>query len=121
MAPEFRRRTRASDTVSSIEEEQPVVSDEAIVLRNYDSTVVHDVTVRVLDASGDVTLSRTSTVPPQTVVSVREPLRRGPYRVEARVGNECLDSTECLIGSGPDEVALIEVGNGIVSVVEGVF
>lgn len=121
MVPEFQQQTRPSDAESSAETEQPLVSDEAIVLRNYDSAAAHEVTVRLVDAADDVAVRRTSTVPPQAVVSVHEPLERGVYRVEAHVGGEYLAATECLVGSGPDETALVELGNGIVSVVEGVL
>jgi hypothetical protein len=120
MAPEFRRQNR-TEAITTSTAEQPAVSDESIVVRNYDSTDAHEVTVRLLDADDEVVFRQTKVVPPQAVVSVFEPLDRGVYRVEARLTDTGLDSAECLVGSGPDETALVEIGNGIVSVVDGIL
>ncbi|WP_247006166.1 hypothetical protein [Halorientalis litorea] len=122
MAPEFRRQNRTREAVTfPSTAEQPAVSDESVVVRNYDSADAHEVTVRLLDADDEVVFSQTNVVPPQAVVSIFEPLDRGVYCVEAQLTDAELDSAECLVGSGPDETALVELGNGIVSVVDGIL
>jgi len=40
--------------------------------------------------------------------------------VDSRIEGERLASTACLVGSRPDETPRVELGNGIVSVVEDV-
>jgi hypothetical protein len=54
-------------------------------------------------------------------VSVSQRLDRAVYRVDVEVDRETTVEAECLIGSGPNETALVEVGNGLLSVTEGVM
>lgn len=97
------------------------VTDETIVVRNYDAT---STTVRVtfLDADDDVAFRRTYTLAPGEVVSTPTRLHRGVYRVIACYDDQTADTSDaadCLIGSAPSETAVVEAGNGIVSVTEG--
>lgn len=121
MPPELPLTRRGSPAVVTPEETPPFVSEESLVLRNYDSTDSHDVTVRLLDATDEVAFRRTYTLDPTATVTVCTRLSRGVYRVEARLDEERTTSVDCLIGSGPDETALVEVGNGVVSVAEGLL
>jgi hypothetical protein len=43
------------------------------------------------------------------------------YRVEVRSEAGATASAECLIGSDPSECAMVETGNGTLSVVEGLY
>jgi hypothetical protein len=95
------------------------VSDEILVLRNYDGQTTHDVRVTFLDAHDDVALQREYTVAPLGVTSVARRLERGVYRVTATVDGEHVARADCLVGSGPHETAIVEVGNGVVSLSEG--
>jgi hypothetical protein len=95
------------------------VSDETLVLRNYDGTATHEVTVRFHDATGELAFERAYTLSPGSVLSVTTRLERGVYRVEARVDGGQPSTLECLVGSGPDETALVEIGNGLLCVSEG--
>ncbi|WP_246985267.1 hypothetical protein [Halorientalis marina] len=97
------------------------VDEESLVCRNYDSERTHEVTVRFVDADDDVTFRETYAVPPGSAVSISLRLPRAVYRVDARIDDESTASAECLVGSGPHETALVEVGNGLVSVAEGAF
>jgi hypothetical protein len=93
--------------------------DDALVVRNYDGRTSHEVTVRFIDANDEVALERHYTLSPGDVVSVATLVERGVYGVEAHVDDGEFVGTECLVGSGPAETALVEVGNGLVSVSEG--
>lgn len=119
MVPEFQQRTAPSDDESSMCTDRPLISRETVAIRNYDGTDTHEVTIRLRDADDEVVVSRTKTVPPQGVVLISEPVERGVYCVEVHIGGACLASTECLLGRGPTEIALVELGNGVASVVEG--
>jgi hypothetical protein len=105
------------------------VTDESVVLRNYDGAAAHSVTVRLRDPEGDVAFERPYELGPGETVSVQTRLQRGVYTAEAvshadsapaAVSDE-RDSEPALVGSGPDETALVELGNGLVSVTEGVL
>jgi len=112
-------RQPESDTTAR--EPARVVSDRSLVVRNYDGSEAHDVTVTFLDADGDRAFARTFAVAPLETVAIQTRLERAVYRVRARVDGGETDSAECLVGSGPDETALVETGNGSVSVAEGLF
>jgi hypothetical protein len=104
----------------SVDDERMLVSEETLVLRNYDSETTHEVTVELRDADDDVAFQQTYTLTPQAVTSVETRLPRAVYRVAVRLNDVERSSADCLIGSGPSETALVEVGNGLVSVTEGV-
>lgn len=97
------------------------ISDESLVIRNHDSSETHNLRVTFVDHNGECAFDRTIPVAPLETVSIETRLDRAVYRVEVRLEDGETESSECLIGSDPDECALVEVGNGVVSVVEGLF
>ena len=97
-----------------------LVSDETLVLRNYDNRR-HDLRVTFTDHNGETALNRNFSVGPRETVSIQSRLERAVYRVEARLETGARARADCLLGSDPDECAMIETGNGLVSVVEGHF
>jgi len=99
----------------------PVVSEECLTIRNYDSHLSHGVTVRFFDANDDIAFERSYELSPLDVVSVSQRLERAVYRVDAVVDGDTHVDAECLIGSGPNETALVEIGNGLLSVTDGVM
>jgi hypothetical protein len=106
-------------TVPGQSDAREPVRDDALVVRNYDGRTAHEVTVRFVDANDEVALERTYTLLPEDVVSVATRVERGVYRVEARMEDGDFVGTECLVGADPGETAVVEVGNGLVSVSEG--
>lgn len=112
---------RESRAVPSVGDEHLLVSDETIVLRNYDGELTHEVVVELRNADDEIALQKTYTLTPQTVTSIQTRLPRAVYNVDVRVAGTDSSSADCLVGSGPSETALVEVGNGLVSVAEGVF
>jgi hypothetical protein len=114
----LRREQRPTDPpVSAVR----AVTDESLVVRNYDATTA-ELAVEFVDADDEVAFRRTYAVPPGGVVSTPARLSRGVYRVVARPvdDTDASDATACLVGSGPSETAVVETGNGVVSVSEGV-
>ncbi|MEF8852324.1 MAG: hypothetical protein V5A28_07890 [Haloarculaceae archaeon] len=122
------RRARDADGVTP---DVPGVTDESLVLRNYDGAPVR-VHVRFVDADDETAFDRTYALGPGDVVSTPTRLRRGVYRVVATLdggpgqtgdagGTAERDAAECLVGSAPAETAVVETGNGVVSVTEGVI
>lgn len=106
------------------------VTDESLILRNYDDTSVR-VHIRFVDADDETVFDRTYTLGSGEVVSTSTRLRRGVYRVTAAIhcvsadpgdasGTTKHDAAECLVGSAPAETAVVETGNGVITVTEGV-
>ena len=106
--------TRDRDTRRSDSE----VGDRALVVRNHDGNDAYEVDVRFLDADGDVVFRRVVAVAPLETVTVRTRLEPAVYRVVVRT-EDVSDRAECHVGNGIHETALVETGNGAVSVVEG--
>jgi hypothetical protein len=98
---------------------QRFVNDESLVLRNYDGEDSHELVVRFRDADGELAFERTYELGPDEVVATRTRLPRGVYGVTVRRADGAAATRECLIGSGPAETAVVETGNGILSLVEG--
>ncbi len=110
---------RPSDPTELPTDADMFVSGESLVLRNYDGAEAHDVTVNFYDLGADLAFQRDYRLSPGTVLSVSSRLERGVYRIEARLADGPNAMAECLVGSGPDETALVEIGNGLVSISEG--
>ena len=118
------RRSTSETAPAASSTETPasrVVDNEGLVLRNYDSDDGHRVLVRFIDSNGSPAFDRTVSVAPRETVSVDTGLDRAVYRVEARLENGATTSAACLVGGSPGECAMVETGNGRVSVVEGVY
>lgn len=97
------------------------VCDESLFVRNYDGDEAHEIQVSFVTHHGDPAFERTLSVAPAETVSVRTRLERAVYRVEVSLESGASDSAECLIGSDPGECAMVETGNGTISVVEAPF
>jgi hypothetical protein len=110
------RSAKTSDRLTA-----PVVSEACLTIRNYDNHISHEVMVRFYDAADNVAFKGSYTLSSLDVVSVSQRLDRAVYRVDVEVDGETTVEAECLIGSGPNETALVEVGNGLLSVTEGVM
>lgn len=92
--------------------------NEFLVLRNHDFERAYDVKVFLTDANGRTRGPNTFVVPPGQVRCILAELPDGRYRVRVSIsGDE--DRADVVLGSDPTEFALIETGNGAVSVTEG--
>jgi hypothetical protein len=114
-----RREERAIS--ASVDPATRAISNESLILRNYDDDSAHDLHVRFVDHEGAVAFDRTVSVAPRETVSIQTRLERAVYRVTVRMETGATARADCLLGSDPSECAMVETGNGLVSVVEGVF
>lgn len=109
---------RSTDNQSEILDER-LVNDECLIVRNHDGLDSYTVEVRFVTPDDTVVYEREFDVGPLETIVVEGRLSRAVYRVDARLEDGQRATAECLLGSGPHETALVEMGNGIVSVVEG--
>lgn len=108
---------RFTDTQSTDSADQ---RSEEIHVRNFDVERTYDLTVTVQDADGIVFANRYH-LKPGTTVSELDRLAAGEYVVQVKLDGQQQAVTECTIDETPKNTALIEVGNGIVSVTEGLY
>jgi hypothetical protein len=93
---------------------------EEIHIRNFDVERTYDLTVTVQDTDGIVFANRYH-LKPGTTVSELDRLAAGEYVVQVALDGRQQAVTECTVDETPENTALIEVGNGIVSVTEGLY
>jgi hypothetical protein len=112
---EYRTASSASDT------DRPVAPQrEDIYLRNFDSTRAYNLTVEVRDGDSVKFINRYYLTPGQTVSECGQ-LPPGAYEVQVVLDGRRQQTVQCDIGTAPERTALIEVGNGTVSVTEGLY
>ena len=104
----------ASPPKQSATSHEPTCTN-ALCLRNYEgaSSVTIDVT---LSQDGQPVHEMTVTLDPLTIESVDVPVAPGDYHVQAATDDNAAASV-CTLGTAPTELAFVEAGNGIVSVV----
>lgn len=91
---------------------------EQIHLRNYDGRRTHtvDITFRSDDEPVRETRYR---IEPGRALSDLAAVPGGEYELQVTVDGERTESHRCHLGSAPRRTAVIEVGNGVVSVTDG--
>lgn len=88
---------------------------EFLVLRNYDWEETYEIEVTLTGTDGRTFEPRTFELGPGRILSVLEEFPEGNYRARASIqGDE--DEADGFFGSDPGELALVEVGNGVVSI-----
>ncbi|MFC7134282.1 MULTISPECIES: hypothetical protein [Salinibaculum] len=107
----------AADSLADPTEAAPT---EDIHIRNYD--VQHSYRVRVTVTDGRETVfARRYTLDPGQSTSERDIVDAGTYDVTVALDSHRSARTRCRLADSPDDTALVEVGNGIVSVSQGLY
>jgi len=93
---------------------------EELHLRNFDVSREHTLTVRVSDDDGLVFASRYYLTPGKTVSELGR-VPPGEYEVRVELDGRRQQTATCEVGETPSKTALVEVGNGTVSLTEGLY
>lgn len=99
----------------------PTSATEDVLIRNYDFQWGYDVEI-VAEAAADGTVfeKRYYLQPGGTRREV-EVLEPGEYAVRVVLDGDRESAARCQVGDGPDESVLVELGNGAVSVNQGLY
>lgn len=97
-----------------------MVKDECPTIGNDDSHRSHEVTGRFDDVEDDIVSSRSDTLSPLDVVRDSQRLDCAPSGITVESDGETDVDAECLIDSGPNGTALVDIGNGLLTLTEGV-
>jgi len=103
--------TRSSRTVTAVESED-------VHLRNYDARETHHLWLRAVGEGR--TVERTYRLGPGTTESETGLLPPGEYDVEVELDGLRRWAGRCRVDDGPEHTVLVEVGNGLVSITEGI-
>jgi len=111
--------TRADDPEARLAG-RPLES-ETVFLRNYDPYRAYDLELAVHDESGTEVFGGRYYFQPGQIESVRGALEPGEYEVTVVLDNRREKTVRCTVDEAPEHTIHVEVGNGIVSVTEGLF
>ena len=95
--------------------------EQTLVIRNYDASKTYTVHVQVHNAAGKCVCERTLQATPSRAVTVEMCCEAATYTITAQIETGSVDMAECRVGSGVDQTALIETGNGSVRVADGLI
>lgn len=98
---------------------ETAATDEVLRARNYDVETSHTVWIHVVD-DGEQRLETTRRLRPGETRTVAEAIPPGEYDIEVGIDGLRREVGRCRVGPDPERTALVEVGNGVVSVTEGV-
>jgi len=97
------------------------VDTEDVYLRNYDPFCEYDLTVAVTDRDGQPVFRRRYYFQPGEVKSERDLLEPGTYEVTVELDNRRRETATCRVGPDPERTVHVELGNGTVSLTEGLY
>lgn len=109
-------RTR---TTSGDDSEGRAARSEDLHLRSYAQEWAYDVELEVVTPDGEVAFAADYYLQPGDAESEVDVLPAGTYEIRATLDGDDREVATCRIGSTPDRTAVIEVGNGVVSLTEG--
>lgn len=92
---------------------------EDVRIRNFDATA-HDVYVHMTAVEGDTTVQRTYHLPPETTACLVNELDDGHYDIAVTLDGDQHAIATCRIDDNQRGTVVIETGNGIVSVSDGI-
>lgn len=112
------RPERTADPGLSVDREV-VASSEAIHIRSYDHQWSYDLDVEVMTTDGEMVFRERYYLLPGHTESERSIVPPGDYELRVTLDNTHQERTECRIDSSPAHTAVVEVGNGAISLTEG--
>ena len=92
---------------------------EDLHLRSYAHEWAYDVAVEVCTPDGDVAFAAEYYLRPGDAESEIDALPPGEYEIRATLDNDRRETATCRIGPEPGRTAVLEVGNGVLSLTEG--
>jgi hypothetical protein len=119
MVPDQTTRARTAGRRAPDASDSHAARSEDLHVRSYAHEWAYDVAVEVLTPDGDVAFEADYYLQPGDADSEVDELPPGEYEVRATLDNDKEATARCRIGPEPGRTAVIEVGNGLVSLTEG--
>lgn len=93
---------------------------EEIHIRNFDTRRTHSLTIKVRDSQGLVFANRYQLTPGKTASELGQ-VPPGEYEIHVKLDGRRRQTARCEVDGTLDKTVLVEVGNGTVSVTEGLY
>ncbi len=119
MVPNQATRARTAGRRARDASDARTARSEDLHVRSYAHEWAYDVTVEVFTPDGDVAFEADYYLQPGDVESEVDALPAGEYEVRATLDDDDRRTLRCRIGSSPDRTVVVEVGNGVLSLTEG--
>lgn len=120
MVPDQVTRARTTGRrVRDAPDDRTAARSEDLHLRSYAHESAYDVAVEVITPDGDVAFEADYYLRPGDAESEVDALPAGEYEIRATLDNDRRETATCQIGADPDRTAVIEVGNGVLSLTQG--
>lgn len=118
---DIRSQSATSSTDQQSPATQPDVMDSGDVhVSNHDHQWGYDIAIDVVDEAGETVFEKRYYLQAGREVSELDALPPGEYEVRALMDNLQEKVLQCRIGPAPEQTVLIEVGNGALSLSQGV-
>jgi hypothetical protein len=97
----------------------PTPQSESVHVRSYAHERAHDLAIEVAAPDGEVVFRKRYHLPPGRIESEVGAIPEGEYEIRAVLDDERCVSRRCRIDDSPDGTAVVEIGNGVLSLTEG--
>lgn len=116
-------RSQTAPTREPTEQSDPreIARSEEIHIRNHDPYRGYDLELSVTDGSDRTVFEHRYYLQPGQIQSVGGVLGQGVYEVTVELDNHRRKTLDCTVDASPGHTAHVEVGNGIVSLTEGLY
>ena len=101
------------------DDDRTAARSEDLHVRSHAHESAHDVAVEVVTPDGDAAFEADYSLLPGDAESEVDALPAGEYEVRATLDNDARETATCRIGPEPDRTAVVEFGNGVLSLTEG--
>lgn len=96
-----------------------LLGSEELHIRSYDHQWSYDLDVELVTDEGAVAFREQYYVPPGHTKSEAGMAPHGDYELRVTLDNSRVKTFDCTIGSSPEHTAVIEIGNGAITLTEG--
>lgn len=116
-----RHRSAGQSGAEMADTRDPTPRSEDLLVRSYDHQWAYDVEIEVVADDGDTAFRERYHLLPGHTESETGVLPDGEYEVRVTLDNGDRHRLDCRIDSAPEHTAVVEVGNGALSLVEGLY
>ena len=92
---------------------------EDVHVRSYAHTQAYDIELEIVTPDDEVIFNAECYLQPGDVKRELDALAPGKYEVRVTLDDERRETVQCRIGPTPKRTAVIEVGNGVLSLTQG--
>lgn len=116
----MRRQTAETEFERGALAERPeVIGSEQVHIRNHDHQLGYDLNLEIVDATGGVVFENRYYLQPGLIESELDVLPPGEYEIRATLDNHQAETLQCRIDTDPEHSLVVEMGNGVLSLTQG--